>query len=68
MPKEIDFPRYKMKYSGKNVILRGIFRVVSCFPQNFMLFRGSLDYFSDNEYIRNCHSTVCYLFTIYLST
>ena len=28
VPKEIYFPRYNMKYSGENGILRGIFHVV----------------------------------------
>ena len=28
VPKEINFPQYNMKCSGKNVILRGIFHVV----------------------------------------
>ena len=32
VPKVIDFPRYNMKWSGENVILRGIFHVVSRFP------------------------------------
>ena len=36
VPKEIDFPRYDMKCSGENVIQRGIFHVVSCFPLHFM--------------------------------
>ena len=48
VPKEIDFPRYNMKYSGENVIQRGILHVVSCFPLHFMLYRGNLDYFSDS--------------------
>ena len=37
VPKEIDFPRYNMKCSGENVILRRIFHVVSCFPLHYML-------------------------------
>ena len=37
-----------MKFSGENVILRGIVHVVSCFPLHFMLYRGNLDYFSDS--------------------
>ena len=37
VPKKIDFPRYNMKCSGENAILRGIFHVVSCFPLHFML-------------------------------
>ena len=48
VPKVIDFPRYNMKCSGENVILHGIFHVVSCFPLNFMLNRGNLDYFLDS--------------------
>ena len=48
VPKVIDFPRYNMKCSGENVILRGIFHVVSCFPLHFMLYRGNFDYFSDS--------------------
>ena len=36
-----------MKCSGENVILRGIYHVVSCFPLHFMLYRRILDYFSD---------------------
>ena len=34
--KVIDFPQYNMKFSGENVILRGIFHVVSDFPLHFM--------------------------------
>ena len=45
VPKVIDFKRYNIKCSGENVILRGIFHVVSGFPLHFMLFRGNLDYF-----------------------
>ena len=41
-----DFPRYIMKCSGENVILRGIFHVVTGFPLHFMLYRGNLDCFS----------------------
>ena len=37
-----------MKCSGVNVILRGIFHVVSRFPQHFKLYRGKLDYFSNS--------------------
>ena len=48
VPKAVDFPRYNMKFSGVNVILRGIFHVVSCFPLHFMLYHGNLDYFSDS--------------------
>ena len=36
-----------MKFSGENVILRGIFHVVSRFPLQFMLYCGNLDYFSN---------------------
>ena len=51
VPKEIYFPRYNMKCSGENVILRGIVHVVSCFPLHFMLYHGNLDYFSDSVYL-----------------
>ena len=50
VPKEIDFPRYTMKCSGENEILRGIFHVVSRFPLHFMLYRWSFDYFSISEH------------------
>ena len=42
-----------MKCNGKNVILRGIFHVVSCFPLHFMLYRGNLDYFLDSEQFKS---------------
>ena len=48
VPKEIDFPRYNMKCCGKNVILRGIFHVLSGFPLHFMLYRGNADCFSNS--------------------
>ena len=48
VPTEIDFPRYNMKCSEENVILRGIFHVVSCFPLHCMLYRGNLDCFSNS--------------------
>ena len=48
VPKEIDFPRYNMKCSGENVLLRGIFPVLSRFPLHFLLYRGNLDYFSES--------------------
>ena len=41
VPKVIGFPRYKMKCSGENEILRGMFPVVSRFPLYFMLYRGN---------------------------
>ena len=41
-------PRYNMKCSRENVILRGIFYLVSCFPLHFMLYHGNLEYFSDS--------------------
>ena len=41
--KEIDVPRYKMKSSGENVILRKIVHVVSGYPLQFMLYRGNMD-------------------------
>ena len=37
-----------MKCSGENVILRGIFHVVSSFPLHFMLYRVILDCFSNS--------------------
>ena len=37
-----DFPRYNMKCSGEDKILRGIFHVVSI-PLHFMLYWGNLD-------------------------
>ena len=46
VPKKIDFPRYNMKCSGENVILRGIFHVISCFPLHFMLYHGNFACFS----------------------
>ena len=46
----IDFPRYKMKCSGENVIQCGIVHVVSCFPLHSMLYRGNLDCFSNSVY------------------
>ena len=36
VPKVIDIPQYNMKCSGDNVILHGIFHVVSGFPLHFM--------------------------------
>ena len=39
------FSLYNMKCSGENVLLRGIFHIVSRFPLHFMLYRGHLDYF-----------------------
>ena len=41
----LDLPRYNMKCSGGNVILRGIFHVVSGFTLHYMLNRGNLDCF-----------------------
>ena len=38
-----------MKCSGENVILRGIFHVVSRFPLHFMFYRGNFDFFSNSE-------------------
>ena len=43
--KVIDFPRYNMKFSGENVILRGIVYVVSRFPLHFMSCRRNLNFF-----------------------
>ena len=48
VPKVIDFPRYNMKSSGQNVILRGIVHVVLHFPLHYMLYRGNLDCFSNS--------------------
>ena len=53
VPKEIDFPRYNMKCSRGNVILRGIFHVVSCFQLHVRLYCGNLDYFLDNKLKRS---------------
>ena len=66
--KEIDFPRYNMKYSGGNVILSGIFHVVSCFPLHFMLYRGNLDYFLDSAVENICimKDNYCNKFTKFL--
>ena len=46
VPKEINFPRYSMKCSRDNVILRGIFHVpvVSCFPRHLLNYRRNFDY------------------------
>ena len=46
--KVIDFPRYKMKCSGENEILRGIVHAVPHFPLHFMLYRGNLNYFLES--------------------
>ena len=54
VPKKIDFPWYNLKCSGENVILRGIFHVVSFFPKHFVLYRGNLDYFSDRVVFTLC--------------
>ena len=48
VPKVIDFPRYNMKCSGENEILRGICPVVSGFPLHFLIYRGNVDYFLDS--------------------
>ena len=50
-----------MKFSGENVILRGIFHVVSRFPLHFMFYRGNFDYFLDSVQ-RN--STITFLVLI----
>ena len=47
VPKVIHKPRYNMKCSGDNVILRGIVHVVSGFHPHFMFYRGNLDCFSN---------------------
>ena len=36
LPMVIDFPRYNMKCTGENEILRGIFDVLSRFPVLFI--------------------------------
>ena len=46
--KVIDFPQYNMKFSGENVILRGIVYVVSRFPLHFMLCCRDLNCFSNS--------------------
>ena len=51
VPKEIYFPRYNMKCSGENVILRGKFHVLG-FPLHFMLYRGNLDCFSSSAELK----------------
>ena len=49
-----------MKCSAENVILRGIFNVLSCIPLHFMLYHGNLDYFSDSAQYRHLSTgTVC---------
>ena len=50
VPKEIYFPRYNMKCSGENLILRGKVHVISDFPLHvyFMLYRGNVDCFSNS--------------------
>ena len=42
VPKVIDFPRYNTKCSGENEILRGIFRAVSRFPLQFVLYSSDI--------------------------
>ena len=50
VPKEIYFPRYNMKCSGENLILRGKVHVISDFSLHvyFMLYRGNVDCFSNS--------------------
>ena len=48
VPKVIDFPRYNMKCSGENVVLRGMFHEGTGFPLHFTLYCGNLDYFSNS--------------------
>ena len=67
VPKEFHFPRYNMKCSGENLILREKVHVVSCFPLHFMLYRGNLDCFSDSVREKYClftRDTV--FFTVYI--
>ena len=66
MPKKIGFPRYNMKCSVENIIQRGIFPVVSCFPLHFLLYRGNLVYFSESvageqikEFLQNSPTKKC---------
>ena len=47
-----------MKCSGENVILGGLFHVVSCFSLHFILYRGNLDYFSDSVYRNKITGTI----------
>ena len=47
-----------MKCSGENVILCGLFHVVSCFTLHFILYRGNLDYFSDSVYSNKITGTI----------
>ena len=56
-----DFPRYNMKCSGENLILRGIFHVVSRFPLLFMLYRGNSESFSNRVYNKQMHQPICQL-------
>ena len=66
VPKEIDFPRYNMKCSRENVILRGMLHVVSGFPLHFMLNRGNLDCFSNSVQKLTASSTLThFLVNIY---
>ena len=51
--KVIDFPRYNMKCSGENVILRGIVHIVSGFPLHFMFYRGNFECFSNRVICRS---------------
>ena len=50
--RQVDFPRYNMTCSRGNVILRGIFHVVSGFPLHFMLYRGNLDNFTNSVAVK----------------
>ena len=67
VPKEINFPWYNMKCCGENLILRGIFHVVSYFPLHFMLYRGNLDYFLHSVLRENEHQNIvhCTVHTVY---
>ena len=42
----------------ENQTLRGIFHVVSRFPQHFVLYLGNLDYFLDSEIHQNLFNSV----------
>ena len=64
-----------MKCNGENVILRGIFHVISGFPLHFMLYRGNFYCFSKNvglictgnTSLLNMHGVQCTECTLYLT-
>ena len=67
VPKEIDFPRKNMKCNGENVILCGIFHVVSRFPPSFhvTVYRGYLDCFSNSVHFLPIVSLASGLLMVY---